>query len=281
MESLVYIKRKTVNNTMLVLSYISALLGFIILLLILIYTIIKGANAINLDFFIKLPKPTGEAGGGIANAIIGTFIVVGIASIIAVPIGIMSGIYLSEFGKNRFAGFVRYMTDIMNGIPSIIAGIAVYVFIVVPMHEFSALSGGIALSILMIPVITRTSEELIKMVPDTIKEAALALGIPKWKVIIFIVLRTASVGIITGIMLAVARVGGETAPLLFTAFNNPFMSFRLDQPIATMTVLIYNYASSPYLDWNRIAWGSAFVLIMGVLIVNILAKMFTKKSYSL
>ena len=281
MESFVYIKRKTVNNTMLVLSYISALIGFIILLLILIYTIIKGANAINLDFFIKLPKPTGEEGGGIANAIIGTFIVVGIASIIAVPIGIMSGIYLSEFGKNRFAGFVRYMTDIMNGIPSIIAGIAVYVFIVVPMHEFSALSGGIALSILMIPVITRTSEELIKMVPDTIKEAALALGIPKWKVIIFIVLRTASVGIITGIMLAVARVGGETAPLLFTAFNNPFMSFRLDQPIATMTVLIYNYASSPYLDWNRIAWGSAFVLIMGVLIVNILAKMFTKKSYSL
>ncbi len=281
MESFVYIKRKTVNNTMLVLSYISALLGFIILLLILIYTIIKGASAINLDFFIKLPKPTGEEGGGIANAIIGTFIVVGIASIIAVPIGIMSGIYLSEFGKNRFAGFVRYMTDIMNGIPSIIAGIAVYVFIVVPMHEFSALSGGIALSILMIPVITRTSEELIKMVPDTIKEAALALGIPKWKVIIFIVLRTASVGIITGIMLAVARVGGETAPLLFTAFNNPFMSFRLDQPIATMTVLIYNYASSPYLDWNRIAWGSAFVLIMGVLIVNILAKMFTKKSYSL
>ncbi len=281
MNSFSYLKRRILNKFMLFLSYGSAAFGVVILFLILSYIIIKGASSINLDFFIKLPKPTGETGGGIANAIVGSFIVVGTASLIAIPVGVMSGIYLAEFGKNKFAFLIRYFADVMNGIPSIVTGIVAYVFVVVPMHGFSALAGGIALSIMMIPIITRTSEELIKMVPDTIREAGLALGIPQWKVILFIVLRTASTGIVTGIMLAVARVGGETAPLLFTAFNNSFMSFRLDQPISTMTVLIYNYASSPYPDWNAIAWGSAFVLIIIVLIVNILSKMFTNTKYSL
>ncbi len=281
MNSFSYLKRRILNRFMLFLSYGSAAFGVVILFLILSYIIIKGASSINLDFFIKLPKPTGETGGGIANAIVGSFIVVGIASLIAIPVGVMSGIYLAEFGKNKFASLIRYFADVMNGIPSIVTGIVAYVFVVVPMHGFSALAGGIALSIMMIPIITRTSEELIKMVPDTIREAGLALGIPQWKVILFIVLRTASTGIVTGIMLAVARVGGETAPLLFTAFNNSFMSFRLDQPISTMTVLIYNYASSPYPDWNAIAWGSAFVLIIIVLVVNILSKMFTNTKYSL
>ena len=281
MNSFSYLKRRILNRFMLFLSYGSAAVGVVILFLILSYIIIKGASSINLDFFIKLPKPTGETGGGIANAIVGSFIVVGTASLIAIPVGVMSGIYLAEFGKNKFASLIRYFADVMNGIPSIVTGIVAYVFVVVPMHGFSALAGGIALSIMMIPIITRTSEELIKMVPDTIREAGLALGIPQWKVILFIVLRTASTGIVTGIMLAVARVGGETAPLLFTAFNNSFMSFRLDQPISTMTVLIYNYASSPYPDWNAIAWGSAFVLIIIVLVVNILSKMFTNTKYSL
>ena len=281
MNSFSYLKRRILNKFMLFLSYGSAAFGVVILFLILSYIIIKGASSINLDFFIKLPKPTGETGGGIANAIVGSFIVVGTASLIAIPVGVMSGIYLAEFGKNKFAFLIRYFADVMNGIPSIVTGIVAYVFVVVPMHGFSALAGGIALSIMMIPIITRTSEELIKMVPDTIREAGLALGIPQWKVILFIVLRTASTGIVTGIMLAVARVGGETAPLLFTAFNNSFMSFKLDQPISTMTVLIYNYASSPYPDWNAIAWGSAFVLIIIVLIVNILSKMFTNTKYSL
>ncbi len=281
MNSFSYLKRRILNKFMLFLSYGSAAFGVVILFLILSYIIIKGASSINLDFFIKLPKPTGETGGGIANAIVGSFIVVGTASLIAIPVGVMSGIYLAEFGKNKFAFLIRYFADVMNGIPSIVTGIVAYVFVVVPMHGFSALAGGIALSIMMIPIITRTSEELIKMVPDTIREAGLALGIPQWKVILFIVLRTASTGIVTGIMLAVARVGGETAPLLFTAFNNSFMSFRLDQPISTMTVLIYNYASSPYPDWNAIAWGSAFVLIIIVLVVNILSKMFTNTKYSL
>lgn len=281
MNSFSYLKRRVLNRFMLFLSYGSAAFGVVILFLILSYIIIKGASSINLDFFIKLPKPTGETGGGIANAIVGSFIVVGTASLIAIPVGVMSGIYLAEFGKNKFASLIRYFADVMNGIPSIVTGIVAYVFVVVPMHGFSALAGGIALSIMMIPIITRTSEELIKMVPDTIREAGLALGIPQWKVILFIVLRTASTGIVTGIMLAVARVGGETAPLLFTAFNNSFMSFRLDQPISTMTVLIYNYASSPYPDWNAIAWGSAFVLIIIVLVVNILSKMFTNTKYSL
>ncbi len=281
MNSFSYLKRRILNKFMLFLSYGSAAFGVVILFLILSYIIIKGASSINLDFFIKLPKPTGETGGGIANAIVGSFIVVGTASLIAIPVGVMSGIYLAEFGKNKFAFLIRYFADVMNGIPSIVTGIVAYVFVVVPMHGFSALAGGIALSIMMIPIITRTSEELIKMVPDTIREAGLALGIPQWKVILFIVLRTASTGIVTGIMLAVARVGGETAPLLFTAFNNSFMSFSLDQPISTMTVLIYNYASSPYPDWNAIAWGSAFVLIIIVLVVNILSKMFTNTKYSL
>jgi phosphate transport system permease protein len=270
-----------INKTMLFLSYGSAAIGVLILFLILSYIILKGASSINLDFFIKLPKPTGETGGGIANAIVGSFIVVGIASLIAIPVGVMSGIYLAEFGKNKFASFIRYFADVLNGIPSIVTGIVAYVFVVLPMHGFSALAGGIALSIMMIPIITRTSEELIRMVPDTIREAALALGIPQWKVILFIVLRTASTGIVTGIMLAVARVGGETAPLLFTAFNNSFMSFKLNQPISTMTVLIYNYASSPYPDWNAIAWGTAFLLIMILLVVNIISKMFTKAKYYL
>ncbi len=279
MSSMTYLKRRIVNKTMLFFSYGSAAIGVLILFLILSYIIIKGASSINIDFFIKLPKPTGETGGGIANAIVGSFIVVGIASAIAIPVGIMSGIYLAEFGKNKFASFIRYFSDVLNGIPSIVTGIVAYVFVVLPMHGFSALAGGIALSIMMIPIITRTSEELIRMVPNNIREAALALGIPQWKVILFIVLRTASTGIVTGIMLAVARVGGETAPLLFTAFNNSFMSFKLDQPISTMTVLIYNYASSPYPDWNTIAWGTAFILIMILLVVNIISKMFTKTKY--
>ncbi len=274
-------KRRFVNRTMLVLSYGSALIGVVVLFLILFHIIVKGVSSINLNFFIKLPTPPGEPGGGIANAIVGSFIVVGIASLIAIPVGIMSGIYLAEFGKNKFASIVRYFADVLNGIPSIVTGIVAYMFVVLPMHRFSALAGGIALSILMIPLITRTSEELLKMVPDTIREAALALGIPKWKVIVFIVLRTAMTGIITGVMLAVARVSGETAPLLFTAFNNAFMSFKLDQPISTMTVLIYNYASSPYPDWNTIAWGTAFLLIMIVLVINIVSKMFTNKKYNL
>ena len=281
MNSFSYLKRRVLNRFMLFLSYGSAAFGVLVLFLILSYIIIKGASSINLDFFIKLPKPTGETGGGIANAIVGSFIVVGTASLIAIPVGVMSGIYLAEFGRNKFSSLIRYFADVMNGIPSIVTGIVAYVFVVVPMHGFSALAGGIALSIMMIPIITRTSEELIKMVPDTIREAGLALGIPRWKVILLIVLRTASTGIVTGIMLAVARVGGETAPLLFTAFNNSFMSFKLDQPISTMTVLIYNYASSPYPDWNAIAWGSAFVLIIIVLFVNILSKMFTNTNYSL
>jgi phosphate transport system permease protein len=281
MSSITYLKRRIVNKTMLFFSYGSAAIGVLILFLILSYIIIKGASSLNLDFFIRLPKPTGETGGGIANAIVGSFIVVGIASLIAIPVGVMSGIYLAEFGKNKFASFIRYFADVLNGIPSIVTGIVAYVFVVLPMHGFSALAGGIALSIMMIPIITRTSEELIRMVPDTIREAALALGIPQWKVILFIVLRTASTGIVTGIMIAVARVGGETAPLLFTAFNNSFMSFKLNQPISTMTVLIYNYASSPYPDWNAIAWGTAFLLIMILLVVNIISKMFTKGKYYL
>ncbi len=281
MKSIGYLKRRSVNNIMLFLSYFSAILGVIILFIIISYTFVKGASVINLNFFINLPTPPGEPGGGIANAIVGTFIVVGIASAIAIPIGVMGGIYLAEFGKGRFAALIRYFADVLNGIPSIVTGIVAYAFVVIPMHGFSALAGGVALSILMLPIIMRTSEELIKMVPDTIREAAFALGIPQWKVIIFIVLRTASAGVVTGIMLAVARVGGETAPLLFTAFNNSFMSFKLTQPISTMTVLIYNYASSPYSDWNAIAWGTSFVLISIVFFVNIVSKMFTGKRYSL
>ncbi len=242
---------------------------------LLLYVGAKGIGGLNWDFFTQLPKPVGELGGGFGNAMLGTLILIGIASAISLPLGVLAGVYLAEFGKKRFATTVRFCADVMSGVPSIAVGVFAYTLFVLTMRRFSALAGGFALSIIMLPTITRTTEELIKLVPDSLREAGLALGIPKWRVIIRVVLRTGAPGIATGIMLAVARAAGETAPLLFTALNNRFWSVSLAAPIASLPVQIYTYAVSPYEDWHRQAWAAALVLVAVVLVLNILARMIT------
>ncbi len=237
----------------------------------------QGFSALNLDFFTKLPKPVGEPGGGMANAIIGTLILLGIALCVGVPIGLGTGIYLNEYANGRFAYAIRFITDVMNGIPSIVYGIFAYTVFVIPMKSFSALSGGAALGIMMIPIVTRTTEDFVQMVPNSLREAGLALGAPRWRVITDIVLPTAGGGIITGIMVALARVAGETAPLLFTAFGNRFWHSNLTEPIAALPIQIFAYAISPFDDWHRQAWAGALVLISIIFVVNILSSYFVER----
>jgi phosphate transport system permease protein len=233
------------------------------LIAIFCYLIYKGASSLNFAFFTQIPKPVGEAGGGMANAIVGSGVLLAIASLMGVPIGIAGGIYIAEFGRNkRLANMVRFTADVLNGVPSIVMGIAVFTLIVLQQKGFSALSGGVALGIMMIPTITRTTEEMLLMVPLNVREAALGLGVPNWRSVLSITLRTASPGVITGCMLAFARVAGETAPLLFTAFGNQFWSVSLNQPIAALPLQIFVYAISPYDEWHRLAWAGALVLIV-------------------
>jgi len=272
-----YRNRKAVGHLMMFLSFLAALSCVILLFLILGYVFIKGISAINLDFFTQLPTPVGVPGGGLGNAIVGSVIVVGIASLMAVPVGVATGIYLSEYGRGFFASTVRFVSDVLAGVPAIVAGIVAYALVVAPMHRFSAFSGSVALALLMLPIIVRTSEEIFKTVPDTLREASLALGIPRWKTILRIVMKTASGGLVTGIMLAVARVGGEAAPLLFTAFSNSFWNLRPDQPIATLPVQLFSYAISPYDDWHKKAWAAALVLVFMVLAMNVSAKLYTSR----
>jgi phosphate transport system permease protein len=232
------------------------------LVAIFVYLIVKGASSLNLAFFTQVPKPVGEEGGGMANAVVGSGVLLAIASIIGVPIGIGGGIYLAEFGRGtRLANAIRFTADVLNGVPSIVMGLAAYSLIVLPQGHFSAFSGGVALGIMMIPTVCRTSEEMLLMVPNAIREAALGLGVPNWRAVLSITVRTASPGIITGCMLAFARVAGETAPLIFTALGNSFWSTSLNQPIAALPLQIYVYALSPYDDWHRLAWAGALVLI--------------------
>jgi phosphate transport system permease protein len=237
------------------------------LIAIFAYLLFKGASSLNLAFFTQVPKPVGEVGGGMANSILGSGILLGIASLMGVPIGIAGGIYIAEFGRDkRLANMIRFTADVLNGVPSIVMGIAVYTLIVVPQKHFSALAGGIALGIMMIPTITRTTEEMLLMVPLNVREAALGLGVPNWRSVLSITLRTASPGVITGCMLAFARVAGETAPLLFTALGNQFWSTNVNQPIAALPLQIYVYALSPYDDWHRLAWAGALVLIVLIVV---------------
>lgn len=240
----------------------STLLVIAPLVAIFVYLIYKGASSLNLAFFTQIPKPVGETGGGMANSIVGSAILLGLASLLGVPVGIGGGIYVSEFGRGtRLANLVRFTADVLNGVPSIVMGIAAYALVVVPQKHFSALAGGIALGVMMIPTITRTTEEMLLMVPLNVREAALGLGVPNWRSVLSITLRTASPGVITGCMLAFARVAGETAPLLFTAFGNDFWSTSVNQPIAALPLQIFVYAISPYEDWHRLAWAGALVLI--------------------
>jgi phosphate transport system permease protein len=245
------------------LALLSTILVVAPLVLIFGYLIYKGATSLNLAFFTQIPKPEGEVGGGMANAILGSAILLGLASLIGVPIGIAGGIFLAEFGRGtKLAEAVRFTADVLNGVPSIVMGMAVYALIVTPQMPFSALSGGVALGIMMIPTVCRTTEEMLLMVPHAVREAALALGVPNWRSVLSITVKTASPGIITGCMLAFARVAGETAPLIFTAFGNAFWSTSLTRPIAALPLEIYKYANSPYDDQHRQAWAGALVLII-------------------
>jgi len=250
-------------------AYTAAFLVLAPLVAVFGYVLYRGIGALNLAFLLNTPKPVGEAGGGMANAIVGSAVILGIGSLIGVPLGIATGVYLSEFGKHRFGDLVRFTSDILNGVPSIVIGIVVYSLIVMRQKHFSAFSGGIALGIMMIPTIARSTEEMLLMVPQAVREAALGLGVPQWRTTVSITLRTAMSGIITGIMLAFARVAGETAPLLFTAFGNQFWNLKPNQPIAALPLQIFAYANSPYDEWHRQAWAGALVLI--ILIVGTVA----------
>ncbi len=245
------------------------------LIAILGYLLFKGASSLNLAFFTHIPAPVGEPGGGMANSIVGSGIVLGLASLMGIPIGIAAGLYLAEFGRGTaIAAAVRFTADVLNGVPSIVMGISIYALVVLHQKHFSALAGGIALAIMMVPTITRTTEEMLLIVPNSVREAALGLGVPKWRTAISISLRTASPGIITGCMLAFARVAGETAPLLFTAFGNQFWSFHLNEPIAALPLQIFVYAISPYDEWHRLAWAGALVLIVLIMVSVTLVRIF-------
>jgi phosphate transport system permease protein len=258
--------RKSANWMSNVAAVLAAVLVLAPLGAIFVYLVIKGAGSINWAFLTQTPKPVGETGGGMANAIAGSALILAMASCIGVPLGIGSGIYLSEFGRNRFGDAVRFVADVLNGVPSIVIGIAVYSLVVVPQKHFSAFSGAVALGIMMIPTIARTTEEMLLMVPQSIREAAFGLGIAQWRTTISIALRTATSGVITGVMLAFARVAGETAPLLFTAFGNQYWSHSLNQPTAALPLQIFTYAISPFEEWHKQAWAGALILI--VLIVG-------------
>lgn len=247
------------------------------LVLILFYIFKNGIQYVNFDLLFNLPKPTGETGGGIANAIVGTLLLIAVASIIAIPVGIFSGIYLSENKSKKLANLARITVDVLQGVPSIVIGIVAYICIVMPFSSFSALSGSAALAIMMLPVVIKNTEETLKMIPSSLKEAAYALGVPYHNVILRIVLPAGLSGILTGILLSVARIAGETAPLLFTAFGNPFMSANLAKPIEAIPHIIFKYATSPYSDWQNIAWGASFLLVAFVLLLNLIAKVVIKK----
>jgi len=257
---------------MLILSGAAAAVAMLVLTLILAYTVVNGIAYLNLDLLIQAAKPAGEAGGGMRNEIIGTAVLVLLGSIIAIPVGLMSGIFLSEFAGSRMASAVRFAADILSGVPSIIVGVFAYAIMVRPLHSYSAVSAGFALAVIMIPTVARTAEESLRLVPNTMREAALALGVSRWRAVVGVVIPGAMTGIITGIMLAVARIAGETAPLLFTAFGSYFGFQGLLEPIGALPMQIYRYALSPYADQNQQAWAGAFLLILLVLGVSIIVR---------
>ena len=257
-------------------TFVSAVLVIAPLGLVFFHLVVNGASSVNWDFFTHLPKPVGEAGGGMANAIVGSLELLAIAGVIGIPVGVLGGVYLAEYGSARINSIVRFLADVLNGIPSITWGVVVYGLVVLRFKSFSAYAGGLALGLIMIPLILRTTEEVVLLVPNGYREAALALGVSRWKTIVHIVMKTASKGIITGILLALARVGGETAPLLFTAFGNRFWNHSLSQPIAALPLQIFTYAISPYDDWHRQAWAGALVLVTGVFCVNVLVRILTR-----
>jgi phosphate transport system permease protein len=266
------VRRRITNVIMFTITAVCALVAVSVLFFILGYLVWQGGRSLSWDFFTKLPTPVGEAGGGFANAIVGSAKLLALASLIGVPVGFIGGVYLAEFGGSTWSFVVRYMADLLNGVPSIVMGIFAYALIVLPMQHFSALAGGAALGIIMIPIAVRSTEEFLRAVPNNLREAALALGATKWRAVVTVVIPAAMRGIITGIMLGVARVAGETAPLLFTAFSNRFWSPGWNQPTASLPVMIYTYAISPYEDWHQQAWAGGLVLLALVLVTNVAAR---------
>jgi phosphate transport system permease protein len=255
--------RRLKSNIVGGLAVLATIAVIVPLIAILLYLLKQGVTSLNWNFFTKIPVPAGESGGGMENAIVGSAVILALASLIGIPLGIGAGIYLAEYGRDRRMGnLVRFTADVLNGVPSIVMGIAIYALIVLPQKHFSAFAGGVVLGVMMVPTVTRTTEEMLRMVPHAIREAALGLGVPAWRSALTITLRTASAGIVTGCMLAFARVAGETAPLLFTAFGNAFQSTSLNEPIAALPLQIFVYAVSPYDEWHRLAWAGALVLIV-------------------
>ena len=269
--------RRAVSNVILVLCGLSVAIALVPLALVLFYVITQGVTSLNLSFFTEMPKPVGETGGGMANAIVGSMVVTSLGAAFAIPIGIMSGIYAAEYSGTRLSNAVRFAADTLNGVPSIVIGVFVYSIAVLPFRQFSALAGGLALGVMMIPLIMRTTEELLLLVPSTLREGALALGATRARAVFTVVVPAALPGILTGILLALARIAGETAPLLFTALNNRFFSTDIRQPIATLTVQVFNYAQAPYEDWHRQAWAGALVLVALVFICSLLARIATAR----
>jgi len=271
------IRRKFLSRAMLILCGCAAAVVIVFLILILGYTLVNGISYLSLDFITQPAKPVGEAGGGMRDDIYGTFILVGLASVIALPVGLMAGIFLAEFAGPKAASVIRFAADILAGVPSIIVGVFAYALLVRPLHAYSALSAGVALAIIMIPVVARTAEESLRMVPNSQREAALALGISRWRMTLGVVMPGAVTGIVTGIMLAVARIAGETAPLIFTALGSAFGVQGLMEPIGALPLQIYRYAMSPYADWQRQAWAAAFLLVILVLGINIVVRLVSSR----
>jgi phosphate transport system permease protein len=267
------------KNGIMTLTMLAATVAVLVPLgLIFVHMVKSGIGAINLDFFIHIPKPTGEVGGGMANGIVGSGIIIALASLIGLPIGIFGAMYLTDYSGGRMASVIRFTADVLAGIPSIITGMVAYTLIVVPMKGFSSLAGAVALSLIMVPIVLRTTEEQLKMVPGTLREASLALGVPLWRTSLKVTLRSAMKGVVTGILLAIARVAGETAPLLFTSLGNQFWSNKLTEPMAALPLQIFNFAISPYEDWHRLAWAGALVLVGLMFSLSLTARWFGRKS---
>jgi phosphate transport system permease protein len=278
-EQLLKLRRNITNHFVTGLALVSTIVVLVPLVAILGYLVYKGASSLNWAFFTHIPAPSpGDPGGGMANAILGSGVILGLASLMGIPLGIGAGVYLAEFGAgSMFASAIRFTADVLNGVPSIVMGIAAYALIVAHQHHFSGFAGSVALAIMMVPTVTRTTEEMLATVPHSVREAALGLGIPKWRTVLSVSLRTASPGIITGCMLAFARVAGETAPLLFTALGNQFFSHDLNQPMAALPLQIFTYAVSPYDEWHRLAWAGALVLIVMIMVSVTLVRIFASR----
>jgi phosphate transport system permease protein len=277
-ERMIKLRRNWTNHIVTGLALVSTVIVLVPLIAILGYLLYKGASSLNWAFFTKAPVPVGDVGGGMANAIIGSGVILALASAMGIPFGIGAGVYLAEYGAgSKIASAVRFTADVLNGVPSIVMGIAAYSLIVAKQHHFSGFAGSVALAIMMVPTVTRTTEEMLATVPDPVREAALGLGIPKWRTILSVSLRTASPGIITGCMLAFARVAGETAPLLFTALGNQFFGVNLNQPMAALPLQIYVYAQSPYDEWHRLAWAGALVLIVMIMVAVTLVRIYASR----